>query len=69
MIVKVQQSQATTEDQPQMLIYNKDRSVLYSAALDKSVKKLLGKRPKAYFLATIKDTRIQLLAEVDAQNW
>lgn len=53
MIVKVQQSIATTHAAPQMLIYNEDRSVTYEAPLTAPVARVLGARLKAYFYATI----------------
>lgn len=69
MIVKVQQSLFTNEEEPQMLIYNKSKSVFYQAPLIPEVKELLGDRPKAYFKAKLVDSLIELHEEIKPQKW
>lgn len=71
MIVKIQQSQTALigGNVPMMLIYNETRKVFYESELSDEVKKLLNKRPKAYFEARIVNKRLQILREVQTQIW
>lgn len=52
-IVKVQRSVFTNAPKPQMLIYNKGRTVEFEGDLTDDVAKLLGERLKAFFHARI----------------
>ena len=69
MIVKVQQSQYTTTNYRQVLVYNEDRSVYLEGDLPKKLGKLLGDRHKAYFKIEIVDNKLNILGEVEAQDW
>lgn len=48
MIFKVQQSLVTSEGQPQMLIYNEDRSVIIQEPISDEVAKFMGDKLKVY---------------------
>ena len=52
MIVKVQRSIVTGFPKPVVLVYNKSRAYMFQGPLTKDVRKLLGKRFKAFFHAT-----------------
>lgn len=74
MIVKVQLSVSTTEDNTQMLVYNKSRRYLYQADATEEVEKLMGKELKKYFKVKLIDDglgnkQIQLHNEVKCQDW
>jgi hypothetical protein len=69
MIVKVQISLFSTEEGPQMLIYNKDKSVWYEDAAPDTLMMVMGSSNKKYFYAEIVDTKIQLGRPAKAQNW
>lgn len=69
-IVKVQQSLRTTAEAPRCLIYNESRSVMGEIPLPPAIAKALGKRPKAYFEATVdEEGMVYLGKEVGGQPW
>ena len=53
MIVKVQRSIVTSCAKPQVLVYNRTSTCVFQGPLTKAVRKLLGKRLKAFFHATL----------------
>lgn len=69
MIIKIQQSLSNSEGTHMMLIYDKSKDVFYENEITKDIKKLLGKRQKAYFNAKIVNTKIQIYDEVKTQKW
>ena len=69
MIIKIQQSIITNAEKPQMLVYSKSKIFTYQADLTKEVKALLKDRPKAYFKAKIINHVINLLDEVEQQDF
>ena len=52
-IVKIQRSLATSGDTPSILIYNKDRSVMWEEPESPAMKRLMGSRMKVFYWATI----------------
>lgn len=74
MIVKVQISLETTQPEPQVLIYNQDRSVLEILPLSKCIdlEEMMadaGPLKRAYFEARIHDGKIMLGDRVDDPDW
>ncbi len=70
MIIKIQKSQASSDDTKYMLIYNEDQSIMYEDELDKDIETILRGRDKAYFEAALdKDKRLQILGSVEDQDW
>lgn len=69
MIIKIQQSQFTGAKVPQVLAYNKSQSIWWEGDLPGEIKKLLGDRPKAYFDAEMRGTKILINEEVEEQDW
>lgn len=69
MIVKVQVSTNSSDDNKYMLIYNNQKTVVHKAPLSEEISKLMGSRKKAYFNAEIIDTEIAIKHEVDPQPW
>lgn len=68
MICKLQIS-LFPKDEPSMLIYNKDKSILYEDAATEDVIKLANGRPKLFVEAKLVDTKIQITKEVPWQDW
>lgn len=69
MIVKVQVSIITNEDQPQVLIYNQYRTALWQGDAAKEILDLMGGEYKKYFYAKIVDTKFELEKEAPKQGW
>lgn len=69
MIVKVQVSIATSEPDPQVLIYSEDRSVWYTGSLTPTIRRRMGEEFKRYFEATVDCGVIALRREVEEQPW
>lgn len=70
MIVKVQRSISTNALAQQMLVYNRDRSVLYEAELSPEIEQMF--RPgelKLYAQAKLKGTIIHIGNRVEPQEW
>jgi len=70
MIVKVQISKYTTGDTPQMLIYNKDHSVMHQDNATKKIIKMVGKEKKRFFYCTVNKKGVINLENIAPwQNW
>ena len=69
MIVKIQASQYTTAGQQQMLIYNEDKSFQMQEPITKEIKKILGNRLKAYFIAELINNELAIIEETVSQDW
>jgi hypothetical protein len=70
MIVKVQLSISSSEPGTFILIYNKDRSIMYESDAAEDIIVLMGLRVKAYFYAEIdSDNRIAIGDTAEDQNW
>ncbi len=70
MIVKVQQSLATSAEQRQMLVYNEDRTVFGQFPVTQEVLAVLSDRPKVFFHAEVDETGfVQLSGEAPWQEW
>ena len=72
-IVKVQVSLFTSEEKPQVLIYNKDRSVMGEFPLTPDIEEAMGGDHKKFFYALVplgkKEVQIELLEEAPWQVW
>jgi hypothetical protein len=69
-IVKVQQSIQTGYENPQMLIYDKNRKYTFQSDISDDVKSILNGRLKAYFNAGINDDNmLEIREEVESQEW
>jgi len=72
MIVKVQLSKFTSAKKQRMLIYNKNRKIIYEAEATLGMVKLMNGEDKAYFEAVLtKDNKINITncTPVEGQNW
>lgn len=69
MIVKVQVSLVTTEEVPQVLIYNRDRSVEWVGDASADLMALMDDRPKVFFVAQVIDSKIHLGHEAGWRDW
>lgn len=70
MIVKVQISIATNQPNRRVLVYNKDRSIMYEHDATDEVIELVGDYPKAYFKAHLdKYKKLVLDERVEDQDW
>lgn len=71
-IVKIQQSLSSSDGLKAILVYDKTRAVFFESndkTLIKPVLKLLKDEPKGYFLGKIVNTRLQIYARVEDQDW
>lgn len=71
MIVKVQVSLATSHQNPQVLVYNEDRSVRYEGDADVELLLKMDGRPKMFCVAALVNGELELYpeAEVGEQGW
>lgn len=70
MIVKVQLSQYTTEDEQQVLVYNKSKSIFYEETASKKIIGMMAGRFKAFFKARLeKDGTLTLKKPAKWQEW
>lgn len=70
MIVKVQRSIKTTHSEPQVLVYNEDRSFFLEEGMSEEVADLLAGRLKIYCKARRTGKgMIELGEEVKGQRW
>ncbi|MEK6880731.1 MAG: hypothetical protein AABY22_14025 [Nanoarchaeota archaeon] len=69
MIFKVQQSITTNRKKQQVLIYNKDKSIMWEGDMPKDVKKALGDRLKAYFYGELIRTKINVNPNYEYEDW
>lgn len=67
MIVKIQKSMINANS---MLIYSKDREIMYQDNLTSDIAKLLGTKCKGYFEAELnKENQLIIGEKVKNQNW
>lgn len=72
MIVKVQQSLFSSDNKKIVLIYNEDKSIYTETSNNVFVDKILEvlkDRPKAYLNVQLGMNDINILEEVEKQNW
>ena len=69
MIVKVQRSIVTSDDQAQCLVYNEDQSVLYQMPMTLELFDMFGDELKMYCYAELVDSIIVLEGEAPEQEW
>ena len=70
MIVKVQLSIYSHPMNQRMLIYNKDKSLMYEGKATKEVKKLMGEKNKDFFVAHMNEKKeIVLDTLAKWRNW
>lgn len=69
MIVKVQRSLATSEDVPQVLIYDRDRSVRLEGPLSDELARAMGADVKLYFEAEVVGDQLVLQGPAPEQVW
>ena len=68
--VKVQRSIVTSHDKPQVVIYNKTRSILYQHDMTRSLSRLFGEDEfKIYMSAELKKTKLHLMYRTEPQRW
>jgi hypothetical protein len=75
-VVKVMKSVFEERQPPSVMVYDKDRTILYLAPLDDLICSLLGNRSKAYFFADLVPDKakkgcylVQLKTEAPPQYW
>jgi len=68
-LVKIQKSIVTTHKRPQVLVYNKDKSVMWEGDLTKEVEALMKNETKAYFEAKLEGTKVVIGSRVSEQCW
>jgi len=54
-MVKVQRSIQTSASKPQMMVYDKDKNVMWQSDLDPAVAKAMGNRLRCYWWATLRE--------------
>ena len=69
MVVKMQTSLAGTRPEGMVLVYNRDKSLIYEGPITVEVSTLMRGRLKAYFFAECKDGVFEIGAEAPWQNW
>lgn len=78
MIVKVQISVGSSDGKKHMLIYNKDKSVMYEDEATDQVLKLMNGRPKLFFEAEViphpqnwlkGEKVVNIIKETEWQKW
>lgn len=69
MIVKVQVSMFTSADNQRVLVYNKDKSVMFEGRATKKVISMMSGRFKAFFKARVKDNNVELIKPAKWQDW
>lgn len=69
-IVKVQLSLYSGDLPRMILVYNKDRSIMYESPVSDEVVEQLGNQPKTYWKASFrKDGKVMLIKQIEAQGW
>jgi hypothetical protein len=69
-IVKVQMPIASNHDEPEVMVYNEDRSVMQQFPLSDDLREIMGEELKKYFYAhTGMDGFLHLDGEAPAQEW
>lgn len=69
MVVKVQVSLATTESEPQVLIYDRSRQYEYVGPMTPELLALVRSRPRAYFEASVERGLFCIGRELPEQGW
>ena len=69
MIVKVQVPLSSNEEDPPALVYNKDRSVQHGVPVTWELIDALDGKPKAFFYASVRRTRLVLHRKAPWQTW
>jgi hypothetical protein len=69
MIVKIQLSTSTTGTKQKMLIYDKSRKYRFEDDASEQVKELMNGRLKVFFAARMNGSKIELLEEIEDQEW
>ena len=69
MIVKMQLSTGTTAGSQQVLVYDKTREYVFESDATEDVRQLMKGRLKVYFAARMNGSQIEILDEVDEQDW
>jgi len=69
MIVKMQLSTATTAGKQQVLVYDQTRKYSFESDVTEDVKELMKGRLKVYFAARMNGSQIEILDEVEEQDW
>lgn len=67
-IVKIQ-IPIFTNAMAEALIYNEDRSIEVTLPITKDLRKIMKKRPKAYFYAEVKNKLLHIDTEAPWQDW
>jgi hypothetical protein len=69
MIFKLQISLNSNDDKTHMLIYNKDKGIMFETIASKEVIKLMNGRSKIYFEGKVINSKIEIHKEIEFQNW
>lgn len=68
-LVKVQVPVASSEEEPNALVYNEDRSLYGFAPIEEPLRKAMGERTKGYFFAQSKGKTLRLYGRAANQDW
>jgi hypothetical protein len=69
-IIKVQRPLHTTEPNPQVLVYNQDRSILQQFPFTEELQELFRDDVlKLYFEATLRRGELTLVKNIEQQDW
>ena len=69
-IIKVQRPLFTTEPNPQVLVYNQDRSICQQFPFTEELQELFRDDVlKLYFEATIRNGELTLVNNIEQQDW
>jgi hypothetical protein len=69
MIVKVQVSMFTSAEEQTVLVYNKDKSVMFQGEATPKVLKMMAGRFKAFFKARMRGKEIDIIKPAKWQDW
>jgi len=65
----MQLSTGTTAGKQQVLVYDKTREYTFESEATEDVKQMMKGRLKVYFAARMNGSQIEILDEVDEQEW
>lgn len=65
----MQLSTATTAGKQQVLVYDQTRKYSFESDVTEDVKELMKGRLKVYFAARMNGSQIEILDEVEEQDW
>lgn len=69
-IFKIQVPLHSSEENPPLLVYNRNRSVFFQMDMTPTLKSLIAGRYKVYVLGYIDENQIfQVVHEAKSQNW